>query len=342
MSEVKKADLYDILTDRSILWEELRDNVVLVTGATGLIGGMLIRVLSVANKQHGLNMRIIAHGRNKDVGEILSQELDLEFVSGDIRKPSLVANITGKIDYIFHSASITKSADMVEKPVDVILTAVLGTRNMLELAKDKNCKSFVYLSSMEVYGQTKTDEVCENDLGFLDLLNPRSSYPESKRLCENLCSAYYTQYGLPVKIARLAQTFGAVTPKDDTRVFAQFARSAINGDDIVLHTEGKSRGNYCYISDAVRALFTLAVKGINGQAYNVANTAASATIREMAELVADEYGVKVKTEIPNHNLGYAPEVGYRLNADKLKSLGWQARFGLADMYKRMIADWQES
>jgi nucleoside-diphosphate-sugar epimerase len=347
LREALRADLHEITSDSNIPWDKLRAGTVLVTGATGLIGGALVRALSATNARHNLNMRLIAHGRNRGKGNALVQECEVEFISGDIRHLLIVADITDRIDCIFHCAAITKSADMVAKPVDVIATAVDGTKNVLGLAREKSVKSVVYLSSMEVYGQTNRAEVRETDLGYLDLSNPRGSYPESKRLCEALCVAYAAQYGVPVKIARLTQTFGVGTPKDDTRVFAQFARSAVAGRDIELHTEGKSHGNYCCISDTVRGLLTVLLKGENGEAYNIANPAASMTIREMAELVANEVcggKIKVVVAVPDdiQKRGYAPDVGYILNTDKLSALGWKPKYGLADMYWRMMADWGET
>jgi nucleoside-diphosphate-sugar epimerase len=198
---------------------------------------------------------------------------------------------------------------------------------------------------MEIYGQTEKTEVTESDLGSLDLSNPRSSYPEGKRFCEMMCVAYAAQYGLPAKIARLAQTFGAGVSKDDARVFAQFARSAIAGKDIELHTEGTSRGNYCYTADAVRGLLNILLKGETGHAYNISNPAASVTIREMADLVADgvcggRIGVAVRIPGDTGKRGYAPYAGFVLNADKLKSLGWAPKYGLDEMYRRMLADWR--
>ena len=346
MSDVYEKDTNDIISDMNIPWEELENSAILVTGATGLVGGALVHALSAANDQHNLNLRLIACGRNNSKGDKLALRPYIEFICGDIRNPELFSGITCNIDYIFHCAAITTSADMVGKPVDVMITATDSTKNMLELARMKGCQSFVYLSSMEIYGQTSLNEVCESDLGYLDLSNPRSSYPESKRYCEMLCVAYAKQYSLPVKIARLAQTFGAGTPKDDTRVFAQFARSAINGENIVLHTEGKSRGNYCYISDCIRGLIAVLLKGKDSEAYNIANPAASATIREMAELVARVIGAGksgVVTDIPEKaaELGYAPTVGYFLNVNKLLALGWMPEYDLCEMYRRLARDWCE-
>lgn len=341
-----KADINEILSDTNISWNKFYGTTIMVTGATGLIGGMLVQVLASANTKYNLNLLIIAHGRDIEKCARLEKDFDIITVMGDIRKPLNTSKFPSRIDYIFHCAANTKSSDMVARPADVISISVDGTRNMLELAHKCYCSGFLYLSSMEVYGQTDLPEVAESDLGYLDLSNPRSSYPESKRLCEAFCTAWGNQYGLPVKIARLAQTFGAGTPGDDTRIFGQFARSVLAGSDIELHTEGKSRGNYCYISDSVRALFTILLKGKDIEAYNIANPSASATIREMADIVAKDVcdsKIKIISKIPVdiQTYGYAPKVGYRLNIEKLKALGWKPKYGLNDMYQRMLAYWQE-
>ena len=346
-SKIFQEDIAEVAASPEIRWENMKGAYVLITGATGLIGTSLVHTLSAANKAHALEMLTIAHGRDTTKGERLSQDCGSEFISGDIRKPIPKEILPSTIDYIFHCAAITKSAHMVAKPVDVITTAVDGTGNILELAKTKHCKSLVYLSSMEVYGQTDLTEVTETDLGYLDLSNPRSSYPESKRLCESLCVSYAAQYDIPVKIARLAQTFGSGTPYGDTRVFAQFARSAISGSNIELHTEGRSRGNFCCTSDAIRGLLLLLLEGAPGVAYNIANPAASMTIREMAELVAHDVccgKIDVVVNVPEDILkyGYSPDAGYTLNIDKLRALNWEPKYSLADMFKRVISDWQDS
>ncbi|MCL2051430.1 MAG: NAD(P)-dependent oxidoreductase [Lachnospiraceae bacterium] len=347
ISNILQADISEIIGDTGIPWHMLKGGTVFITGATGLIGALLVRVMKAADLKFGLNLTIIGQGRNKELGMKLKSELKIDFLLGDLRDKETLAPLSC-LDYVIHCASITKSFAMINAPVDVLETQAMGTKNILELVKGKSfksLKSFLLLSSMEIYGNLSTIEASENDLGYLDLFNPRSSYPESKRFCEMLCIAYAAQYDLPIKIARLAQTFGAGTPKDDSRVFAQFARNIMAGQDIELHTEGKSRGNYCYTADALRGLLLILLKGNKGEAYNVANKSASVTIREMAEMIKKDIcddKIKVAVKIPEDikKCGYAPDSGYTLNTDKLKKLGWNAKYGLREMYQRLLLDWQ--
>ncbi|WP_115993888.1 NAD-dependent epimerase/dehydratase family protein [Cohnella lupini] len=347
MSQILMEDMDEIVSDRTVPWQELRGRTILVTGATGAIGGMLVRALSAANVRHELSLDILAIGRNYERAQSLFGDAHgVRFIRYDIRES---LEVDQSIDYIIHGAAITQSAEMVANPVGVMGTALRGTENLLSLAREKQVKSMVYLSSMEVYGLTDPalQFVTENDLGYINLQHPRSSYPESKRMSECLCNGYFAQYGSPIKVARLAQTFGAGYPSNDPRIFAQFARSSIAGENIVLHTDGRSRGNYCYISDAIRALLLLLLKGVNGETYNIANPDASVTIREMADLVVQEVnGGRISVDIDKpadiDKRGYAPDVTMRLCAKKIVGLGWTPRYGLTAMYKRMIADWRES
>lgn len=343
-----QKDIEHIIRDGRLPWSRLQGASLLITGATGLIGSVLLRVLRAASDRYGLHLYIAGMGRNKEMIPRLTEEYGADCViHTDIREPFPSEALPECVDFIFHCAAITKSSDMVANPVGVITTAILGTQNILELARRKKCRGFVYLSSMEVYGQTELLEVRETDLGYLDLTNPRSSYPQSKRLCESLCAAYAAQYGVPAKIARLALTFGAGTPnrEDNQRVAMQFARKAMANEDIVLHTPGNSLANCCYTTDAVSGLLYILLKGNSAEAYNVANPKASMTVREMAETVVNEVcGGKnnVVVDVPEDiaKRGYAPDRGHRLNADKLMALGWQPRYGIKEMYERMVADWK--
>jgi UDP-glucuronate decarboxylase len=345
----------DELMERTVLSEDLKNvascqlpyqkmkgKTVLVTGATGLIGVSLVRSLLTIGK-----IKVLAFVRNEEKAKNIFKQTssdNLKIVVGNVTQE---IDISEQVDYIFHCASITTSKTMIEKPVETILTSVEGTKNVLNLAKEKNCQSVVYVSSMEMYGafDDLDHEVRETDLGYVDPLKIRSNYPESKRLCENMCEAYFSEYDVPVKIARLAQTFGAGILPGENRVFAQFARSAINGQDIVLHSKGQSEGNYCYTSDCVTGLFTILLKGKNGEAYNVANPESHMRIVDMANMVADKIAnneIKVVFDIPDDNrYGYAADTKMKINSDKLQALGWQPEVGLEEAYRRMIKDMKE-
>lgn len=315
---------------------------ILITGATGYIGSMLVRYIQRQN----MGCRIIALVRDKEKARQMFPDLDdMDVLQADLSDRAEVEKLECKPDHIIHCASVTKSAEMITHPVEVIESIVNTTQNVLELARRSHIKSMVYLSSMEVYGKidckdgqrVKEGDVCR---GELEVLNVRSCYPLGKRMAENICYSYYKEYGVPVKIARLAQTFGGEIRDTDNRVFAQFARAAENGEDLVLHTRGDSMGNYCDMDDALRGIMTILEKGADGEAYNVVNEENTMTIRQMAELVADRVAngkIKVVYEIADDiSCGYAPVTGLQMSGEKLRALGWKPRKTLYHMYRDIM------
>lgn len=302
---------------------------ILVTGATGLIGKLCVK--SLLNS--GYNTQVIALVRDEEKAKnIFGESKRLTYLVQDINQR---INTTRRVDYIIHAASTTSSKDFVEKPVETIYTAINGSRNILEFAKNKRLEGMVYLSSLEIYGVNEKENIKEEDYGYIDILNPRSSYSESKKMVETMCISYGTEYGVPVKIARLAQTFGAGVSISDNRVFAQFAKAIINKENIILHTKGETKRNYCYTTDAVRGIFTILTKGENNNAYNVANENSYCSISEMAHLLENEY-TKIEYKIDEVNRGYNPTVKIALNTEKLNALGWEAKVDLKEMFDRLI------
>ena len=224
MDKYFKEDI-DYLIENCKYLRELDKKTVLITGSTGLIGSLLIKTILENNKVRKMNTKVIALCRNEEKFKEMYidylNDINLKLILSDIKDN---VEIEDSIDYIIHTAAITKSKLLVDFPVETTMTAVIGTRNILEFAKEKKVSSMVYLSSMEVYGTFKESNIIDEDmLGYIDLKNVRNGYPESKRLCEYLCNAYAKEYNVNVKSIRLAQTFGAGVPIDDTRIFASIA-----------------------------------------------------------------------------------------------------------------------
>lgn len=321
---------------------DLAGKTILVTGATGMIGSTIVRTILGDDS----DSRVLALVRNEAKARAMFADLSgerLTFVVSDITDP---LSISEPVDYIVHGASQTASKAFVCDPVGIIKTAVDGTRNVLEMAREKRVKALVYLSTMEVYGTPQTDDkITEAHGTSLDTMTVRSSYAESKRMCEVLCAAYHAQYGVPARVLRLCQTFGPGVNYDDNRVFAEFVRCAVEGRDIVLHTTGETRRNYLYTEDAVGAILTVLLHGQDGEAYNAANEAIYCSIREMAEMVAEictNGRIKVRIETEDEGVhGYAPVLRMNLDTGKLRQLGWLPTTDLSEMLRSLFVDMRE-
>lgn len=322
-------------------FSSLKNKSVFITGATGLLGSQLLEFLVFLNTSHNYNITLYALARSKDkVERVFEKNKSLiHFIYGDVLE---IPIFDYDIDYIIHGASITSSKDFINRAVETIDIAVNGTLNVLRLAKEKKVKSFIYLSSMEAFGITDgKGEVREGDLGYIDISNPRSSYMESKRMCENLCVCFSSEYGLDIKSIRLTQTLGPGIDYNDTRVAAYFARSVIEGTDIVLKTEGKTKRPILYSSDAISAILTVLLKGQSGNVYTAANPETFTTIRDTAEMIVNNIAknkIKLRFEINEVPAEYAPNLNLNLNLniDKLSSLGWKPVVGLEEAYRKLI------
>ncbi|KRN50212.1 nucleotide sugar dehydratase [Kandleria vitulina DSM 20405] len=330
------ADIEQIVNNEAIDWNQFVNKSVLVTGATGLIGTLVVKALLARD------IKVYAAIRNEEKAKkIFNDFLDndkLQFVIMDIMK---FDTFDFDVDYIIHTASQTSSKLFVEKPVETINTTLKGTQNILSIAKEKAVKGMIFLSTMEVYGTPSTDEkIREDHPTNLDTTVVRNCYPISKRMAENLCTSYAKEYDVPVKVLRLTQTFGPGVLYNDGRVFAEFARCAIEGRDIVLHTKGETKRNYLYVADAVASILIALTKGEAGQAYNVANEATYCSIFEMAELVANDIAkgnIKVKVEVEEDlsKFGYANTLKMNLDTTKIQSLGWKPEKDLKQMFDNL-------
>lgn len=335
MNKIQKEDI-NLFVNSFGLANELSNSSFLITGATGLIGSTLVHCLLALNK----NIIITCPVRSIEKAKVIYKDKvsQINLVKCDLTDYLSSLSEEDKFDYIVHCASPTVGKYMTEHPVETYELAIDTTRALLKYSYNSNAKGVVYISSLEYYGQILDDRLITEDMqGYIDNTDPRSSYPLGKRAAEYLSASYAKEFGVNVKVARLTQTFGAGVSVDDNRVFAQFARSVINGKDIVMHTTGESAKPYCYTIDCISAILYILLRGQKGEAYNVANPDTYISIRDMAEFLRDNFNQQIEVRIElQSEMGYAPMTKLHLSADKLLRLGWRPQYDLKEMYRRLI------
>lgn len=333
LSNENYAKDVQIVSNLDYSWDKLRGSTILITGATGLIGSFLIDVLMNQNNQNHLQCYIIALGRNyKKAYQRFGNYFESEYFSFKEIDINNSISIEEGIDYIIHAASNTHPLAYSNDPIGTIKTNVFATNNLLELAVKKKCKRFVFLSSVEIYGENRgdVDYFEENYCGLIDCNTLRAGYPESKRVGESLCQAYLKQYGLHVVIPRLSRTFGPTMLLDDSKALSQFILKAVYDQDIVLKSEGTQFYSYEYVGDAVSGVLKILFDGKMGESYNVTNPECDIRLFDLAHEIAAITGKKVVFEIPDvvESAGYSKATKALLGIHKIETIGWKPIFSM--------------
>ena len=338
MNKILYEDLKNIVSE-NISWEKLKGQTVLITGASGMIGSYFMNTLLYLNDEHNYNVKVIAVVRNpKKFKDEIVERKDVVIYKHDVIEPM---KVDGDVDYIIHAASPASPLIMKNQPVETIAANTLGTFNSLKLAQEKNSKGYAFISSREVYGQPYEGQEYfdENTYGFVDQLNVRSCYSEGKKAAETMCVSFAQEYGLNVKIMRLAHTYGPGMSIYDGRVQADFLKNVINNEDIVLKSEGTSIRTYTYIADAISAMFRILLDG-EDIVYNIANDSAKVSIKELAEIMVRIYpekNLKLVFDIPEGGTkGTAPYSLGTLDSSKLIATGWSPRYSVKEGFERTI------
>lgn len=347
MNKIVLDDIY-IYIYSGIDFSKFKDSSVLITGASGMLASYMALSLLYLNKRYGYNIKVIAIARNKTAFyEIFSDFADdshLIFIESDIIDISCESLQNFEVDYIIHTASPSRSDQFLKNPLQVIYPNVFATDRLLNLAYQKQIKSFLYFSTCDIYGKVDDGHLVENRIGGLDPLDLRSVYGESKRMAETLCKAYYTQYNVPVKIARIAHTYAPTMDLyNDSRVFASFVKNIVNDENIIMKSDGKAKRAFCYITDATIGYFKILLEGENGEAYNVANNKELMSISDLAKLLIDMYPekklelvIEKQSEIYLENKNISSLNELCIDTQKLEKLGWKPSVTIKEGFKRVI------
>ncbi len=342
---VEQRDI-DIILNNPIDWERFRGKTVLITGATGRLGMYLVEAINKADIDWNLNITILALARNeKKLAEVFGASLQLPNIHPLVQDIEEPIRWDGDVHYIFHTAGLASPRDFTRWPVNTLWGHVQGTRNVLELAREKKSEKVLYVSTVEIYGEwTKEEGIREEDMGPIYCDHARACYPEAKRLCETMLASYEAQYQVPYMGIRLCHTFGPGISLEDGRAFSEFICNVIEGKDIILQSEGNAVRTYTYVADAIGAMLLAFTKG-KDHYYNIANLENLISIRELAELIAglDVKG-KVKVQYAEQNgqkLNYLPFKLGIMNVDRITELGWRPQVGLRDAFRYTLESFQQ-
>lgn len=249
---------------------------ILVTGGAGFLGSHLCEFL-IAQGHEVVCLDNLFTGRRSSIGGLLGNRR-FEFIRHDVTEP-----MTLEIDEIYHLACPASPVHYQRNPVRTIRTGVLGTMNMLDVARDAKARILI-ASTSEVYGDPNIHPQVEEYWGNVNPIGARACYDESKRCAEALAVSYARQHAVEVRIVRIFNTYGPRLAMDDGRVISNFIVQALRGDPITIYGNGAQTRSFCYVTDLIRGLVRLMNSDLNAQPINMGNPT-EFTIRDLAEKV---------------------------------------------------------
>lgn len=314
-------DLNLVFENTKNIWSKIRNKTIFITGGTGFFGIWLIMSFVHVNRKLGLNSNLIVltRDKNKFINNYkwIREYNEISFLEGDVLNFEF---IEGKIDYIIHAATEASVKLNDEQPLVMFETVVNGTKRVLEFAKIKKVKSFLFTSSGAVYGKQPSEiqNLSENFRGAPVTSDPMSMYGEGKRMAEVLCAANYKLFNLPVKIARCYAFIGPFLQLDSHFAAGNFIKNLINNEDIIIEGDGTPYRSYMYSADLVVWLWTILFEGKDNSPYNVGSDIA-VNIAELANLIAKEDNLNKIKVIVKKNKSDEPVLRYVPNVDKAKT-----------------------
>jgi UDP-glucuronate decarboxylase len=264
----------------------LRAGRVLVTGGAGFVGAHLVRRL-LGDGHDVVVLDDFSSGSRASLGDA---DPRLTILCGDVRDPP---DLHSQVDVIFHLACPASPVHYQRNPVKTAETCAVGSANMLRLARQQGAR-ILLASTSEVYGDPDVHPQPESYWGNVNPVGPRSCYDEGKRCAEAMFFAYEREYRLPVRVARIFNTYGPGMLPGDGRVMSNFITQALNGGPLTVYGDGQQTRSFCYVSDLVDGLVRLMWSGVCGPV-NLGNPA-EVTMSELAELVREGAGGEAGVE----------------------------------------------
>ena len=275
----------------------LKNSSIYITGGTGYFGKNILEAVLYLNEQRQLNIKLFILTRNKQF--FLSQHPRFNhpsffYIEGNVND---FWESPEHIDYIIHGAGEAAKLGQTDE-LEILETAYSGTKNLLEFAKTKKVKSFLYLSSGGVYGTQPYDlrHTPESYTGSPDISGLEACYGEGKRKAEYLCLYYGKKFQVPVKIARCFAFVGPYMPLDAHFACGNFIKNALQNESIVIKSDGSSVRSFLYTADLVSWLFKTLLHGQNLVPYNIGATQ-EISILELAGFISKSFNHSINIEV---------------------------------------------
>lgn len=272
---------------------------LLITGGAGFLGYYLVRSVVHWNRLgRGAPIALwvfdnFQRGR-KPWLDALGDDPHVRLVDHDVTAP-LPAELRGQgaPDYIVHAASIASPTYYRLHPIETMDANVLGLRRLLDHARQRASsgspiEGFLFFSTSEIYGDPSPDQIPtpETYRGLVSCTGPRACYDESKRYGETLCVNFHREHGVPVTLVRPFNNYGPGLELGDRRMLPDFARCVLDGEDVVMHSDGSPTRTFCYVADAVVGYYRALVRGRRGEPYNIGAEKPEISVVDFAEKVA--------------------------------------------------------
>lgn len=283
-------DIKEIAERLRPVYSSFEGRSFLITGGRGFLGHYFCAVLEFLNKQVFQKPAHIIQVDNGVTSRVMSgkETSNFDYLEHDVCKPF---SIDHPIDFIVHAAGIASPYFYRRYPLQTLDVATIGTRNILDLAQQKQAQ-VLYFSSSEIYGDPDPAHVPipESYRGHVGCTGPRACYDESKRLGETLCYIYNHTFGTSVNTVRPFNVYGPGMREDDFRVLPSFA-SAIRGNaPLTVYGEGQQTRTYTYITDAMVGFFLVLARGTPGEVYNIGNNKPELSVLDLVMLLEEILG----------------------------------------------------
>ena len=310
VNPIVKEDCLRIIKDNSFLLNKLSGKNILITGGNGFLMSYLVDVLAywnLLNKNKKCQIFVLDSSKKFDRIFYLKKRKDIKFINTDVAK---VSNLKIKFNYIVHGASIASPTYYRIFPLKPLDANILGSRKILDLAKNNKVSSMIFASSSEVYGNPdkKNIPTSENYNGDVSFTGPRACYDESKRVGETLCNIYIRNYKLPVKIIRPFNVYGPNQNINDKRIIPDLLKSALKNNNLELYSKGLDTRSFCYVSDAISLIIKILLNKQNKEvAFNVGNDEREISIKNLSKIF-----VKISNQVLNKKI----KVIFKTSKDK--------------------------